>query len=228
MLDFFIAPSKEEVNSISGVVKERVYIDTCASTRIFVVTPNGEIYLDAVEVLKRPGLTDKGSSMMVHRLGQTKHWREISVCDRARKSIILADKLDSRGYKVIVEDGQVGIFRDSKLLITCAYDNGMLWFTLRTFLSSSLHQSKIKALSTCCHKLRRPIYLSVYLMAQTPGRLTALRCAQDINDQFLSERRESNNYFVSQRNAHDMNGAGADVVNHCQTVLVIMMVEEIL
>jgi hypothetical protein len=67
MLNFFIAPSKEDVKSISGMVKERLYIDTWVSTRSFVVTPNGEIYLKTVELLKQSitlRLTDQASSMI--------------------------------------------------------------------------------------------------------------------------------------------------------------------
>jgi hypothetical protein len=78
MLDFFIGPSKGEVNSISGMVNERLYIDTCASTRICVVTPYGQICFETVELLKQPiplGLTDKASSMIVQRMGRTKYWQ---------------------------------------------------------------------------------------------------------------------------------------------------------
>jgi hypothetical protein len=34
-------------------------------------------------------------------MGRTKHWSEIMVYDTARKRIIAADKLASRGYKVV-------------------------------------------------------------------------------------------------------------------------------
>jgi hypothetical protein len=67
MLGFFLE-DKEEVNSLSESYREReqVFIDSCASKGIFIVSESGEIYLQRVEELREPiilGLTDKNESL---------------------------------------------------------------------------------------------------------------------------------------------------------------------
>jgi hypothetical protein len=135
MLGFF-PEDKEEVNSLSESLEERVFIDTCASLGIFLVSLNGEKYLQRVEVLQEPislGLTDMNSSMKVHKLGSYNDWHNIMVCHTSRKSIIAADKIAARGYTIFI-NGEVKIFKESTLIMTCAKENGMPWVFLKDLL----------------------------------------------------------------------------------------------
>jgi hypothetical protein len=72
--------------------------------------------------------------MLMQRIGQTKDWKEIMVCDNARKSILAADKLASRGYKLVMKGGHTGLCRGDKLLMTCGIDSGMPWVYLKDIL----------------------------------------------------------------------------------------------
>jgi hypothetical protein len=135
MLGFFLE-DKEEVNSLSESLEERVFIDTCASQGIFLVSRNGERYLQRVKVLREPislGLTDMNLPMMVHKLGSYKDWQNIMVCDTTRKSIIAADKITARGYTIVI-DGKVRILRGSRHIMTCAKENSMPWVYLKDLL----------------------------------------------------------------------------------------------
>jgi hypothetical protein len=74
MFGFFFE-DEEDTNSLSESMRGKVFIDSCASKGIFIVSENGENYLRTVEVLSDPivlGLTDRNSSMMVHKVGATK------------------------------------------------------------------------------------------------------------------------------------------------------------
>jgi hypothetical protein len=100
------------------------------------------------------------------------------VCDSARKSIIAADKLASREYKVVVEGGHTGLYRGNDLLITCAIDNEMPWVYLKDIFKNLKAPEQDLGSVNLLPQLKEVNLSLNLLMAPTPGRLTALRCAQ--------------------------------------------------
>jgi hypothetical protein len=184
---------KEEVNSLSESLAERVFIDTCASLGIFLLSRNGESYLQRVEVLSEPislGLTDINSQMLVHRMGSYNDWHNIMVCDTTRKSIIAADKIAARGYTIVI-GSEVKILRGNTHIMTCAKENGMPWVYLKDLLE----------LLNAPEQDLGPVNLEPLIVG-------ARFSINLLTNSSRASRQASD--FESQRSAHDFNSARRD------------------
>jgi hypothetical protein len=131
-----------EVNQVDA--SNKMFVDTCASTRLLIVIDANE--LDHVEVVRSSiNLTRAGASMNTEGVGRKNAWDNISVCPDSVKNICSLDRLKEAGYglKLLEENWIVNRKTEEKILL-CTTLNGMPYVDLYDFFNlPDLTQSSV-------------------------------------------------------------------------------------
>jgi hypothetical protein len=98
-IDCSIAPSEEVNSTCVDNYKEQLYIDTCASSGIFLLTLQAKFMLEFISQRNQPmalGMSDHETSIMINRVKGSGSWRNIMAstisCKRIECKMLLYAK----------------------------------------------------------------------------------------------------------------------------------------
>ena len=124
----------DEVNGVSRIELEgRMYLDSCASSQVCIVTSPSLLTVVNPEV-SSINLTDAGKTMSRTHIGSRAGIEDIAVCPSSRKNICSLSKLESIGYGfTFLRSAKVIDLETNVVVAEASLDNGMPWLPLEVF-----------------------------------------------------------------------------------------------
>ena len=127
-----------EVNMTMTNPEELIFLDTCCSDEMVILTEKSSRVLEQSKAVKgfEIGLTEKNKSMLVTEIGQKGDWDNILVCPGARRNICGVSRLVKYGYGVWSMDKTVIIDMKAGMQVAeCKMLQGMPYLPLHDLLA---------------------------------------------------------------------------------------------